>query len=91
MRYLWSVSTNGQGDEFQKIIDECDNLLNPACMNFEDPDAEFVGRRDVCNVCGVGNCRLKKCGGCGMACYCSSKCQTYHWPSHKKICKPFKL
>ncbi|KAJ7669858.1 hypothetical protein DFH06DRAFT_157224 [Mycena polygramma] len=29
---------------------------------------------------------LKRCGGCYLARYCSSKCQKNDWPDHKKFC-----
>lgn len=30
---------------------------------------------------------LQKCGKCGSAFYCSSACQAFDWPHHKKMCK----
>ncbi|EJD42517.1 hypothetical protein AURDEDRAFT_89441 [Auricularia subglabra TFB-10046 SS5] len=32
--------------------------------------------------------QLKRCGRCRSALYCNTECQTRHWPSHKKFCKP---
>lgn len=31
--------------------------------------------------------KLKVCGGCHIAKYCSAHCQRAHWKEHKKICK----
>ena len=28
----------------------------------------------------------KRCGGCGLAYYCSTECQKAHWNEHKKVC-----
>jgi hypothetical protein len=45
-----------------------------------------------CALCGktVGELaageKLRKCGGCGVARYCSSECQKTAWPGHKKEC-----
>lgn len=38
-----------------------------------------------CNVCLLP--KAKKCGGCEMIRYCSSKCQKQDWPEHKELCK----
>ncbi|EPR61159.1 MYND finger domain-containing protein [Toxoplasma gondii TgCatPRC2] len=31
--------------------------------------------------------RLKRCGGCGEAFYCSAECQRADWRHHKRVCK----
>src|SRR3989304_9344061 len=31
--------------------------------------------------------KLKQCGGCGIARYCSPECQKRKWPKHKITCK----
>ncbi|KAF9230193.1 hypothetical protein BU15DRAFT_91168 [Melanogaster broomeanus] len=33
--------------------------------------------------------RLQRCTGCASYWYCGTKCQTSHWPIHKKYCKNF--
>ena len=43
-----------------------------------------------CNQCSAlngGGIRLSKCGRCGSAQYCSTKCQLAHWPLHKLHCR----
>lgn len=40
-----------------------------------------------CQRCGKGELKMKKCGGCRNAYYCSADCQREDWMSHKPICK----
>ena len=41
---------------------------------------------DTCMFCGaVAPC--KRCGSCRVAAYCSSNCQSVHWPTHKEDCR----
>eukprot|EP01083_Nonionella_stella_P226926 805435_1 len=41
---------------------------------------------DICPVCKEQKAN-KRCGGCKQIQYCSQKCQSIHWSSHKKRCK----
>ena len=50
-------------------------------------------RRDVqsslrtCSTCSTKKCRMKKCGRCREAHYCSTYCQLIDWPVHKRSCR----
>ena len=44
--------------------------------------------RDCCSSCGRKSVKLKKCGACSKAWYCSQECQRSDWKEHKKVCKP---
>ncbi|GIL84756.1 hypothetical protein Vretifemale_13180 [Volvox reticuliferus] len=51
-----------------------------------------VSAAKQCANCGVregdpGVGKLRKCGGCLVARYCSSGCQAAAWPQHKRECK----
>ena len=51
----------------------------------------FVGRTDVCNQCGqrgTPEIKLRFCGACRCAYYCSSTCQRADWHIHKTMCCP---
>lgn len=50
------------------------------------PDA-LAGVSTACNTCGKGGIKLKKCGRCGAAFYCSKECQAFDWNDHKPVCK----
>jgi len=41
-----------------------------------------------CSQCGKskGTSKLKRCGQCHSAYYCSKECQTAHYPEHKVLC-----
>lgn len=40
-----------------------------------------------CIKCGgKGDTKLKKCGKCKLAHYCSTDCQKQHWAEHKLVC-----
>ncbi|EKD16944.1 uncharacterized protein L3040_006230 [Drepanopeziza brunnea f. sp. 'multigermtubi'] len=46
-----------------------------------------------CTTCNKGadsSTKLKKCGGCESALYCSTSCQKEDWRTHKLICDEFK-
>ncbi|KAI1784297.1 hypothetical protein LXA43DRAFT_1123963 [Ganoderma leucocontextum] len=51
-------------------------------------------RFPTCKVCGWcgrakpadGGDKLKRCGGCSVVLYCSKKCQTEAWPTHRDLC-----
>ena len=49
--------------------------VNPAI------DALFLKKREA----GLG-CRLKQCGSCFNALYCSKECQRKDWPQHRLVC-----
>ena len=44
-----------------------------------------------CSFCEVREERMRKCGRCKTARYCSEECQTSHWPSHQTQCTPQQL
>lgn len=39
-----------------------------------------------CDACGQSASKLSRCGQCKDRYYCSRKCQTDDWPTHKKSC-----
>eukprot|EP01112_Ceratiomyxa_fruticulosa_P019387 TRINITY_DN6338_c0_g1_i1.p1 TRINITY_DN6338_c0_g1~~TRINITY_DN6338_c0_g1_i1.p1 ORF type:complete len:602 (+),score=78.84 TRINITY_DN6338_c0_g1_i1:226-2031(+) len=43
-------------------------------------------KRKFCGQCGTTEGKLKLCSGCGSIHYCSVKCQTLHWSTHRKEC-----
>merc|ERR1712137_1411693 len=57
-----------------------------------DPKAHWsrstFGREEVQWMWERGE-RLKQCGKCHSARYCSVECQKAHWPRHKRNCQPF--
>lgn len=43
-----------------------------------------------CAGCGLQaqeHCRFRACSGCRNVRYCTTECQTAHWPTHKPLCK----
>ena len=55
------------------------------CCN--NPDCrELGGLSELGLVQGPGGAR-GVCGGCGLACYCSRKCQEKVWGTHRQVCK----
>ncbi|KAI9050605.1 hypothetical protein LZ554_005764 [Drepanopeziza brunnea f. sp. 'monogermtubi'] len=44
----------------------------------------------TCNKSADSSTKLKKCGGCESALYCSTGCQKEDWKTHKLICDEFK-
>ena len=42
----------------------------------------IVASEPTCQTCGVAR-RLRRCGGCNDAYYCSTTCQAQHWPVHR--------
>jgi hypothetical protein len=45
--------------------------------------------RHTCDACGSAPTeRLKRCGSCRAARYCSAACQRAHWAEHKATCRP---
>ncbi|KAJ7659303.1 hypothetical protein DFH06DRAFT_1327129 [Mycena polygramma] len=40
----------------------------------------------ACTGCAAGDRELRRCSKCRRALYCSTECQTKHWPSHKPSC-----
>ena len=49
----------------------------------------FVGRTDMCNACGqraTAEIKLRFCGACRCAYYCSTSCQRADWRIHKTMC-----
>jgi hypothetical protein len=51
--------------------------------------ASLGKRPKICVVC--GDEALKKCAGCVSTRYCSTECQTRHWPRHEKTCPAMKV
>jgi hypothetical protein len=39
-----------------------------------------------CAHCGANSPDVKQCGKCKLAYFCNRKCQTKHWPLHKRCC-----
>lgn len=78
----WSADWVSQVKKFRRQ-ERKENLINPG-KHFEP---------DCCDACGKqesSELKLKKCGRCHVARYCSSKCQTKDWTSgpHKGRCRP---
>lgn len=60
-----------------------------SCQERAHRHLKFVyGKGSACNSCFVRNdkYKLKKCGKCGRAKYCSALCQRKHWSHHKITC-----
>eukprot|EP00942_MAST-04A_sp_MAST-4A-sp1_P003372 g3372.t1 len=68
------------GAETQKYADQ---LKKPPSANLNRADSR------VCSWCKkfTTKGKFKTCEGCGMAYYCSTKCQEDGWKGHKKDCK----
>ncbi|KAM5540753.1 hypothetical protein V8D89_005586 [Ganoderma adspersum] len=52
----------------------------------------LYGICDWCNARakpGDGRDKIKKCGGCSVALYCSRKCQSEAWPTHRLACHSY--
>lgn len=45
-----------------------------------------IGTENVCMSCNTHGQKVKSCGKCRRAYYCSVKCQRVDWKEHKKIC-----
>ncbi|KAI1783177.1 hypothetical protein LXA43DRAFT_1102891 [Ganoderma leucocontextum] len=65
-----------------------------ATYSFQDSVTVRTPLSGVCGWCeaarpgGRGRgAKLKKCGGCSVVLYCSTKCQTEAWPTHKHMCR----
>ena len=52
----------------------------------EDLEFMIVASEPACQTCGVSG-KLRRCGGCNDAYYCSTTCQAQHWPEHRSHCK----
>ena len=46
----------------------------------------IIASEPVCQTCGVAG-KLRRCGGCNDAYYCSTTCQAQHWPVHRPHCQ----
>eukprot|EP01084_Bolivina_argentea_P178801 309050_1 len=55
-------------------------------FNSSITDTNQENNTPLCNGC-KQNRGTKTCGGCKSVVYCSKKCQTNHWKSHKTECK----
>ncbi|KAH6916108.1 hypothetical protein BKA70DRAFT_479272 [Coprinopsis sp. MPI-PUGE-AT-0042] len=73
--------------------------MSPVIQPDRDPnpfhDALAIHKHRDCLKCGAFKRnenfkRLLRCGGCGIAMYCSKQCQESHWPIHKAECKAAK-
>ena len=73
--------------------------LDDACLNLRMTTIKRWPRirphwrrfqRRLCHNCPacahLGEPRYMVCSGCGMARYCSEKCQREHWPWHQEVC-----
>ncbi|RPD64075.1 hypothetical protein L226DRAFT_559412 [Lentinus tigrinus ALCF2SS1-7] len=51
----------------------------------------ILGDSTQCDACGAQGYKaynkLRKCGGCSLAVYCSKECQRKAWPTHKSWCR----
>eukprot|EP01036_Dinobryon_divergens_P028319 gene28318-37250_t len=52
-------------------------------------DIAFVRSSTSCSYCETTDKKLKTCGRCGGAFYCSATCQTTDWKLHKKVCRSY--
>ncbi|KAL1947377.1 hypothetical protein VTO73DRAFT_14338 [Trametes versicolor] len=54
--------------------------------------ADHASSTPRCTQCGLMEVqlkrKLKRCGGCSMATYCSKGCQKEAWATHKDTCRP---
>lgn len=58
------------------------------CIRVEDcKDIAFDVNDHGCFACGRDDLKLKKCGQCLGAFYCSSSCQKADWKNHRVICR----
>ena len=60
-----------------------------AILTKEAAKTEAGGNLKTCNVCS-GKGDIKRCTGCFLVWYCSSKCQGADWSKHKLDCKKTK-
>ena len=52
----------------------------------ENLEFMIIASQPACHTCGLTT-KLRRCGGCNDAYYCSTTCQAQHWPEHRSYCK----
>ena len=57
-----------------------------SCYGKEQLEFLIVAAEPTCQTCGVAG-KLRRCGGCNDAYYCSTTCQAQHWPVHRPHCQ----
>lgn len=88
-------------DEFALKANNSLCIVDWRKMQFLKPDFTEEQARAMCIILRYGNpvcdtCwatppdkKLRRCGNCYVAAYCSKECQRKAWPTHKKrCCKP---
>ncbi|MFB6197278.1 MAG: zinc finger MYND domain-containing protein, partial [Halobacteriaceae archaeon] len=63
------------------------------CLDYERRDVAkhvFGPMPSVCLRCGDQEKKLRSCGACRVARYCSVDCQMHDWPTHKLACDHLK-
>lgn len=82
------------GDECSMINDVKGLLaMHDFASKSKDKAASSSVPHDACWMCGGksgGGEKLRLCGGCKVAQYCSKDCQCKHWSHHKRACKAAK-
>jgi len=73
--------------EISQMFSKADK--NKAMPTKEATKTEAGGNLKACNVCS-GKGDIKRCTGCFLVWYCSSKCQGADWSKHKLDCKKTK-
>ena len=77
------LAWEGQQQYLREVVELCEVLQQevPSPVGCNDPECvDFKGVSEITASC-------KTCLGCGVARYCSRKCQVGHWKVHKGACK----
>jgi hypothetical protein len=91
---VWSKVYAAQGQRRDTAEVTCSASINPdrlqALCDILTRDANQLVIERLAAKCIYCNAKnpLKICSGCSIVRYCSSACQTSHWPNHKKCCYP---
>ena len=59
-----------------------------AASNHRSADGAWRGTMR-CGACGVQKLKMQQCVNCGVARYCSKRCQSEDWRAHKPFCNFF--